>query len=295
MVKSSSSSSKNVKMVRCDIEKAPEKELKIGRKVYWKLPFPEPTEMEEEAMEWTHPNPRPTQGGRKVACIQMSYSEEYAKRDILRAHFSSSEWGTVDYTKPATIIDFIKGDEVWEHYITLLCESNDGEFEKVNILNIAKAIDAEEKEDGSDDNYALVQLRKLASIAQIEVKEHRVLKTYHPWTQRTRKKVDKLFVDMWPKLRAIVCDYKEGEGGSHEQNTSHNQFPKEAVRKSVLPMIRYMKRNLNVYGMGLITECMNDKDYDEDDVWTDSDLAKKMQTGAYSVEDEMTYANDGMY
>ena len=32
-------------MVRCDIDKAPEKELKIGIKVYWKLPFPEPTEM----------------------------------------------------------------------------------------------------------------------------------------------------------------------------------------------------------------------------------------------------------
>ena len=47
--------------------------------------------------------------------------------------------------------------------------------------------------------------------------------------------------------------------------------------------------------MGLITDCMNDKDYDEDDIWIDSDLAKNMQTGAYSVEDEMSYANDGMY
>lgn len=283
-------------MVRCDIEKAPEKELKIGRKVYWKLPFPEPTEMEEEAMEWTHPNPRPTQGGRKVHCIQMSYSEEYAKRHILRAHFSSIEWGTVDYTQPATIIDFIKCDDDYEtDYITLLCKSKDGEFEKVNILNIAKAIDGEEKGNDSEDNYALVQLRKLPSVAQIEVKEHRMLKPYHPWTRGTRKKVDKLFDDIWPKLRAIVCDYKEEEGGSHEQNTSHNQFPKEAVRKSVLPMIRYMKRNLNVYGMGLIKDCMDDKDYDEDKVWIDSDLANDMQTGAYSVDDEMSYTNDGMY
>lgn len=276
-------------MVRCDIEKAPEKELKIGGTVYWKLPFPEPTEMEEEAMEWTHPNPRPTQGGRKVPCMSRSYNEQYTKRDILRAHFNSIEWGDVDYTKPATIIDFIKGDEVWEEYITLLCKSKDGEFEKVNILNIAKAIDAKEKDGGSD--YALVQLRELASVAQIEVKEHRMLKTYHPWTQGTRKKVDKLFLDIWPKLREIVCDYKEGEGFSHEQNTSRNQFPKEAVRKSVLPMIRYMKRCFNVYGKGLISDCMNDQDYHEDNVWIDPDLANDMQTGAYSVEDELSYCN----
>ena len=280
-------------MVRCDIEKAPEKELKIGRTVYWKLPFPEPTEMEKKAMEWTRPRTLPRYGGRKVPCMSFGYSEEYAKRDILRAHFSSIEWGTVDYTQPATIIDFIKCDDDYEtDYITLLCKSKDGEFEKVNILNIAKGIDGEEKGNDSEDNYALVQLRKLPSVAQIEVKEHRMLKPYHPWTRGTRKKVDKLWLDMWPKLREIVCDYKEGEGFSHEQNTSRNQFPKKAVRKSVLPMIRYMKRNLNVYGMGLIKDCMDDKDYDEDKVWIDSDLANDMQTGAYSVDDEMSYTND---
>ena len=57
-------------------------------------------------------------------------------------------------------------------------------------------------------------------------------------------------------------------------------------------MTRYMKRSLNVYAMALIRECMNHEDFDDDEVWTDPEVAKEMQTGAYSVDGEMSYVGD---
>tara|TARA_B100000674_G_C37821942_1_gene906236 strand:- start:73 stop:987 length:915 start_codon:yes stop_codon:yes gene_type:complete len=294
MVKSSSSSN-NVKKVLCDIEKVPEKELVLGTMVYWKTPLPKPTGEQEEAMKYTAPffSDRPSIAGTiaraEAAC-------KCTERDILNAHFEYLYGLNIDFSKPAQIIDFVKGDEDWQHYISLLCELKDGKFIKFNLLNIPKAIDEVERDDdglkGSMADNKLIRLRQLASVVQVKVKEHCVVKKYFPWNERTRKKVDRVFKEMWPKLRGIVCDYKEGEEFTREQNASHNQFPKEAVRGGVLPMTRYMKRSLNVYAMALIRECMNHEDFDDDKVWTDSKLAKEMQTGAYSVYGEMSYVGD---
>ena len=229
MVKSSSSSN-NVKKVLCDIEKVPEKELVLGTMVYWKTPLLKPTGEQEEAMNYTAPffSGRPSIAQN---CAKAEARRKCTKRDILNAHFKYLYGLNIDFTKPARIIDFVKDDEDWQHYITLLCELKDGKCIKFNLLNIPKAIDEVERNDngleGSMEDYKLIQLRQLASTVQVKVKEHCVVKTYFPWNERTRKKVDKVFKEMWPKLRGIVCDYKEGEEFTREETRHTTSFQKK--------------------------------------------------------------------
>ena len=298
MVKFTKKAKKNT--VLADLKNVSQNQLKLGTQLYWKLPLLRPTEDEEDAMDWEEPR----ETGRQIACIRgpPSHKEKIrtqkrAKRDVLSLYHHRGLRGIddVNLKEPAVVIDFkndgVDGDNIPSHFIELLCKTRNGQFKKVEILDVAKTVTYMETKPMYDSEYTeqcIALLKTLPSRVTIEVNKNSVLKTYLPWNRLNRHKVDKVFRDMWPKLRGIFVDFEGGKG--LKKNIECNQYSKEAVRKAILPMVRHMKRSLNVYAMRLISDCMNYKEYDNDKVWEDSEVAKDMLTSAYAISDENSYA-----
>lgn len=295
MPKTKKSNKKANEKVRCDLANIQQAVLKPNTLVYWKSPFPKPTAIERKAMEWSDGRDEARNDGRQFRGMIAPNPDEWYEREVLKAQYESFDRFKVDFKEPARLIELKEPsdsddwEDRWKYYIRLFCKLKNGEYTTINVLNLPKCTQAAERK---GDRRVLAQLRKLKPLVEVDVKPHRVLKTYHVWSQKTRKQVDKIFTDMWPKLREIVLDYEEGPTRTHQQNVEHNQFPKDATRKAVLPMIRYMKRSLNVYGMHLIKDCMEDQEYNDDDVWMDPRRATEHETDAYAL-DEDSYVNDG--
>lgn len=300
MVKVTKKAKKNT--VLADLKNVSQNHLKLGTNLYWKLPLLRPTEEEEDAMDWEEPR----ETGRQIACIRGAPShkeklrtQKRAKRDVLSLYHYRGFCGLrgideVNLKEPAVVIDFnndVDGHNIPSHFIVLLCKTRNGEFKKVEILDVAKTVTYMETKPMYDSEYSehcIALLKTLPSRVTIEINKNSLLKTYRPWNRLNRRKVDEVFSDMWPKLRGIFVDFEGGKG--LKKNIECNQYLKEAVRKAVLPMVRHMKRSLNVYAMRLISDCMNYKEYDNDKVWKDSEVAKDMLTSAYAISDENSYA-----
>ena len=297
MVKFTKKAKKNT--VLADLKNVSQNQLKLGTQLHFKLPFLRPTEDQRDVMDWEEPR----ESGRQIACIRGAPShkeklrtQKRAKRDVLNLYYGLRGIDGVNLKEPAVVIDF-KDDgindayQIPSHYIELLCKTNNGEFKKLEILDVAKTVTYMETSPEYDSEYAehcIALLKTLPSRVTIEVNKNSLLKTYRPWNRVNRLRTDEVFNDMWPKLRGILVDFEGGKGT--KKNIECNQYSKEAVRKAVLPMVRHMKRSLNVYAMRLISDCMNYSEYDNDKVWEDSEMAKDMLTCAYAISGEDSYA-----
>ena len=193
MVKFTKKAKKNT--VLADLKNVSQNQLKLGTQFYWKLPLLRPTEDEEDAMEWEEPR----ETGRQIACIRGAPShkeklrtQKRAKRDVLSLYHHRGLRGIdeVNLKEPAVVIDFkndgVDGDNIPSHFIELLCKTRNGEFKKVEILDVAKTVTYMETNPMYDSEYSehcIALLKTLPSRVTIEVNKNSVLKTYRPWNR----------------------------------------------------------------------------------------------------------------
>lgn len=109
---------------------------------------------------------------------------------------------------------------------------------------------------------------------------YRVTKEHRKFGAPLRKKVDRVFSKTWRDLRSIGFDFDPKRGAS-------NHYHKRCIDETMLPMMRYFKRSLNVYAQSFIDDCTDDRVYEKDDVWFRGQLG----TDAY-FEDEKSFVGD---
>ena len=140
----------------------------------------------------------------------------------------------------------IKGDDdVWKTFL----------FVDVNVAR-DKATEAKHHKILDE----LPEWAKIQASPTAQRKVYRKIKTHRKFDETQRKKVDRVFRRTWRDLRSIGFDYKSGVAES-------NHYSKKCIDETMLPMIRYLKRSLNVWAQSFIDDCTDAKAYENDEVW----------------------------
>lgn len=252
-------------------------DLKLGAMV--RLFKPTPTEEQQFAMDYKPPiNPRPSKGG-------IAYRGRMLDQKLAAEAFFKPFRNDIDYEKEVRVVGFrvSENEDVYEqmqNYVTMLCQLKSGEFKTIDFLHVTAVKVALQKGNWQSEsvlNYVKKLPTKMAEVLTDQTTS--LLHVYNPWNEKSRQEVDLIFSNAWKAWRKVLFNYKKG-----------NKYPSLAVQETLLPFTRHVKRTVNVWAKSFTKQCAHDPDYDNDETWK---KGEKM-TGAYSITDEISYAEDGI-
>lgn len=235
---------------------------KIGMKV--RLEKRTMTDEQEKALNYTYQS----MGGRKHG----GYGErcDILEHEIFSAFFNPLNYD-IDYDAEATVLELTTGEDIRYqqtsiHLIWMLCKlrSGDDEHEKIPFLDVRTMKRLTLENDEEDDEELFTTLDALPSIGKAFSRKAKVFKKHVVFADGDpRRKVDIAFNKFWKKLRDIGYDF-DTSVAFHD-----NQYATESTQETLLPMINYVKRSLNVYAKSFIMSCSPQIKYHDDEVWKD--------------------------
>ena len=171
----------------------------------------------------------------------------------------------IDYSVHATVVGqytFANYNE-WKYtFVNVLCkmQGDDDVWKTILFVNVNVARDKATEAKHHKLLDALPEWAKIQASPTAHPKVYRKIKTHRKFDEIQRKKVDRVFRKMWRDLRKIGFDYKSGVGET-------NHYSKRCIDETMLPMMRYLKRSLNVWTQSFIDDCTDARAYENDEVW----------------------------
>ena len=165
----------------------------------------------------------------------------------------------IDHTVHATVVGRCFGRY---DLVKLLCKMN-GDDDVWNTFYFVDVNDARDRATEAKHQKildALPEWAKIQASPTAHPKVYRKIKTHRKFDEIQRKKVDRVFRKMWRDLRKSGFDYKSGVGET-------NHYSKRCIDETMLPMMRYLKRSLNVWAQSFIDDCTDTRAYENDEVW----------------------------
>lgn len=165
----------------------------------------------------------------------------------------------IDHTVHATVVGRCFGRY---DLVKLLCKMNgdDDVWDTFLFVDVNDARDRATEAKHQKLLDALPEWAKIQASPTAHPKVYRKIKTHRKFDEIQRKKVDRVFRKMWRDLRKIGFDYKSGVGET-------NHYSKRCIDETMLPMMRYLKRSLNVWAQSFIDDCTDARAYENDEVW----------------------------